>query len=75
MKKCHNCSKEINESERFVNLKTIEGKKEIESHFYHLNCWKDYFNERAKRYAESVIKQAVPKAKEMIKTMIGQYGN
>jgi len=69
---CHNCQREINEKERHVNIKTLEGKKEIESHFYHLNCWKDYFNERAKRYAESIIKTAVPKAREMIAGMMGQ---
>ena len=67
---CHNCQREIDLKLRYVNLRTLEGKKEIESHFYHLNCGKDYFNERAKRYAESIIKQSVPKVKEMVRGML-----
>jgi hypothetical protein len=52
--KCYNCLEEINIKERYVNLKTIENNKEIENLYFHLNCWKQYFN---KKVTEKSIKE------------------
>jgi len=68
--KCYNCLEEINIKERYVNLKTIENNKEIENLYFHLNCWKQYFNKKVTEKSINIIKQSVPHVKQMVQGMM-----
>ena len=71
-KKCYNCSKEIDtKKERYVNLKTLEKEVEKESIYFHITCWKIYFDKKVQERSMNLIKQSVPHVREMVKEIIG----
>jgi hypothetical protein len=68
---CHNCLNEIDsKKERYVNLKTLDKEKEVENLFFHINCWKEYFDKRVKDKSMNLIKQSVPSIKELVKDIM-----
>lgn len=70
--KCFKCLKVILEKERYMNLKTFNNEIEIENIFFHINCWKDHFNEKVKEKAINVVKQSVPQATNLVKQIVGE---
>lgn len=65
-KLCLKCQKEINISkDKYVNLKTLQGKKQIEDVYFHYNCWLLYFKECVEKKVTKLGKFAFDKIKEI----------
>lgn len=46
---CLRCNKEINlHKERYVIVETLQGNRRIEIVFFHIACWRDYFEDKVK---------------------------
>ena len=55
-RECLVCKEEINLFEDlFVVLETYNGKKMVEEVFFHMECWRKHFEERARQKAEAVV--------------------
>jgi len=64
---CLKCGENINiDFDLHVNLKTNRGKKNLEDVYFHVNCWKLYFEEKARNKATAVIQGAMYKMKPII---------
>ena len=82
-KECENCKKLINiKKEMHVTLGTHQGKEITDIKYFHWNCWRLYFEEKARQKAEVVIKgmqeKMMPIAKQMtekLKNAIGSRGD
>jgi hypothetical protein len=69
--KCIFCQKKIDtKKERYVNLKTLDKEKTIEDLFFHINCWRAYFNQKVQEKSINIIKASVPQVTQLIKTIL-----
>jgi len=71
---CHRCLKEIDlDKDLYVSLGTHEGKKTKEIVYFHFNCWRLHFEDKARQKAEAVVKgmqdRMMPIAKQMTKKL------
>ena len=74
MSNCLKCGEKINlKKDRYVDLSTFQGSKRIEQVFFHINCWKLHFEEKARQKAEAVVGGAYKKAVGMFKQARQQY--
>ena len=79
-KECLRCKKLINiNKEMHVTLGTHQGKEITEMVYFHFNCWRLHFEEKARLKAEAVVKgmqeRMMPIAKQMgnkIRKALGQ---
>ena len=77
---CKNCGKMIDtDNDLYVLLGTYEGDRVVDETYFHMECWRRHFEERARLKAEAVTngyqERMMPIAKQMIKklkTAIGQ---
>ena len=61
-KECLRCKRMIDcNHEQYVLLATYEGKKNKQSVYFHFNCWRLHFDEKARQKAEAVMKGATEK--------------
>jgi len=68
--KCFKCDQAINfASDLFVCLGTYEGDRTVEEKYFHMECWRKYFDEKAREKAEVVVNKMqeimMPIAKQM----------
>ena len=79
-KECERCKLSINISkDMHVTLGTHKGKEVTEMAYFHFNCWRLHFEEKARQKAEAVVngmqKRMMPIAKQLsdkLKRAIGQ---
>lgn len=82
-KDCLVCKQPIDFSkDLFVCLGTYEGDKTVREDYFHMNCWRSHFEEKAKQKAMAVIngmqKRMQPIAEQMmskLKDAIGENGD
>ena len=73
--KCFNCGGTINEKkDRYVSLLTNEGEQLIEEKYFHINCWKTYFQERISQGAQTIVSNTAKKAACMLGQVLGGMG-
>jgi len=61
---CAFCGRKIDlQKDRFVVLGTYEKDKTLEENFYHIQCWKDYWE---RKIQESIMKRAKIGMKGMV---------
>lgn len=65
---CDYCKKKIKSDDRFAILGTYEKGKTIEEDFYHIKCWKDYYQGSIK-----VNEGNLKKMNEQIRQMQKQF--
>lgn len=81
--KCEYCKQEIKEGERYTLVGTYDKgtDKPIEEKYYHLKCWRLYFNKCVSNKLEAVkekvmgsegIQNIIGSGKKMIEKMVGQ---
>jgi len=73
---CERCLKEIDlKKDWHVLLGTYAGEKVVQEVFFHSNCWRLHFEEKARQKAEAVmqgVKQKMfPMAKKIVSHLIG----
>ena len=79
-KVCKHCGEAIyTERDLFVLLGTYEGERFVSEDYFHMICWRRYFEECARKKAEAVVnsmqERMMPIAKQMadkLKEVIGQ---
>lgn len=69
-KDCFACKKTINfKEDLFVLLGTYDGDRTVREDFFHMICWRNYFEERARLKAEAVVngmqKRMMPIAQQL----------
>ena len=77
---CTKCLQEINlNKDLHVSLGTHDGNKTTDINYFHFNCWRLYFEEKARQKAEAVVKgyqkRMMPIAKQLterLKDVIGR---
>jgi len=82
-KECLNCKKMIDiDKEMHVTLGTHQGKEITDMAYFHWNCWRLHFEEKARLKAEAVVKgmqeRMMPIARQMtekLKDAIGSGGD
>lgn len=79
-KECTKCLKEIDlNKDLYVTLGTHQGKEITDMAYFHFNCWKLHFEERARLKAEAVVggmqKRMMPIAKQMVEKLTGAIGS
>jgi hypothetical protein len=73
-KECLKCKEMINlDEERYVLLATYEGKNNKESIYFHLNCWKKHFEEKAREKAQAVVKGMQEKIMPIAQGILGRF--
>ena len=78
--KCEKCLKPIDfNKDLFVCLGTYEGDHTVEEKYFHMICWRQYFEEKARDKAQAVVngmqEKMMPMAKQLakkLKEVIGQ---
>jgi len=61
-KECYRCKLSIDlEKDKFVVLATFEEGKNREKIYFHFNCWRLHFDQKAREKAEAVMKGATEK--------------
>ena len=75
-KECGYCLKSVSlKKDKFILLGTYDGKKTLEERYYHINCFKLWFDEsvhaKAKNIVNSMQKKIMPLARNMIKQVMG----
>ena len=76
IKICINCGKEINtEKDLFVLLGTYEDGNTIDERYFHMMCWRKYFEECARKKAKVVVddmqERMMPIAKQVLGRLMG----
>lgn len=71
---CERCKKDINlKEDLYIVLNTCRGYKIIEEKYFHFQCWKLHFEEKARQKAEIVVKdmqeRMIPIAKKVIERL------
>jgi len=71
---CMVCQKPIDlKKDLWVKLGTYEGERTVREDFFHMNCWRSYFEEKARQKAEAVIngmqERMKPIAEQMMKKL------
>jgi len=66
---CKKCEKEIKKNDRYVSLITYFEDKEIEKLFFHINCWRDYYNDCVNKKVDNFKGKAITTAKSLMKNM------
>ncbi len=77
---CERCKELINvDQDLYVTLGTHQGKETTDMRYFHFNCWRLHFEEKAREKAQAVVdgmeKRMMPIAKQMtdkLKNAIGQ---
>ncbi len=69
--KCLNCKEPIDFSkDLFVCLGTYEGDRTVEESYFHMECWRKHFEEKARQKAMAVVngmqERMMPIAKQMM---------
>jgi len=69
-KVCENCGKEIDiKKDLYVLLGTYDGDRIVQEKYFHMECWRRYFEERARQKAETVVngmqERMIPIAKQL----------
>jgi len=80
-KVCLKCGKEIDTiKDLYVLLGTYDHDRTVDESFFHMICWRQYFEEKAKNKAMAVVngmqQKMMPIAKQMterLKSVIGQH--
>ena len=80
---CERCKGEIDlDKDLYVSLGTHKGKTTTDIKYFHFNCWRLHFEEKARQKAEAVVKgmeeRMTPIAKQMtdkLKNAIGSSGD
>ena len=72
--KCLVCQKPIDFSkDLFVCLGTYEGDRTVEESYFHMNCWRSHFEEKARQKAMAVVngmqERMMPIAKQMMEKL------
>ena len=72
--KCLVCQKSIDFSkDLFVCLGTYEGDRTVEESYFHMNCWRSHFEEKARQKAMAVVngmqERMMPIAKQMMEKL------
>lgn len=75
-KTCEKCGRSIDlKKEKYVLLGTYAGVKTIEELYFHWQCWRLHFEEKARQKAQAVVKgmqeRMIPIAKELVGRMVG----
>jgi len=75
-KNCLVCKKPIDFSkDLFVCLGTYEGDRTVEESYFHMNCWRSHFEEKARQKAMAVVngmqERMQPIAEQMMKKLKG----
>lgn len=75
-KNCLVCKKPIDFSkDLFVCLRTNRGEETIEEEYFHMNCWRSHFEEKARQKAMVVVnamqERMQPIAEQMMKKLKG----
>ena len=75
MKKiCLRCQKEIDtKKELFVLLGTYHGKIVKDESYFHIFCWREHFEEKARDKALAVVSGMQKKMLPMAKQLIGRF--
>jgi len=67
---CEGCKKDIDlDHDLHVTLGTHKGKKTIEKVYFHFNCWRLYFEDKAREKAEAVVKGMQERMKPIAKQL------
>lgn len=79
-KTCLKCSGEINlNKDIYVLLGTYNGKVTKDESYFHINCWRLYFEEKARDKAMAVVtgmqQKIMPFAKNVIERLKNESGN
>ena len=76
LKPCEKCLQMIDiDKEMHVSLGTHQGKQTTSMIYFHFNCWKLYFEEKARQKAQAVVQgmsaKMIPMARQMISNAMG----
>jgi len=63
------------DKEKYVSLGTHQGKQTTSMIYFHFNCWRLHFEEKARQKAEAVVKGMQERIMPMAKQMIGRFVN
>ena len=68
---CSRCGEFIDlKKEKYVKLGTHDGKHMIHEAYFHFNCWRLHFEDKARQKAEAVMKGAKEKMMPMISNLM-----
>jgi len=75
--KCLKCDKPIDfNKDLFVCLGTYDGDHTVEEKYFHMECWRRYFEDKSRQKAEAVVngmqEKMMPIAKQMIRKLKGE---
>jgi DNA-directed RNA polymerase subunit RPC12/RpoP len=74
IKVCSNCGKTVDtEKDLFVEVGTYEGDCIIEEKYYHMECWRRYFEDKTKDKAEYIVNHMQDKMQPIAKQLGDQF--
>jgi len=71
---CQRCLKEIDlDKDLYVSLGTHEGKNTIEMVYFHFNCWRLHFEEKARQKAEAVVHGMQERMRPIARQVVSKF--
>jgi len=71
-KVCIKCKKEILPYDKFATLITNEGKKVVETIYFHFKCYLEWLNESITNKAKKMVSSAAGKAMHLTNKLMAQ---
>ena len=76
LEECHRCKRGIDlDKDQYVLLATFEGKKNKQNIYFHFNCWRLHFEEKARQKAEAVVKGMQEKIMPIAQSLFSKFRN